>query len=132
MFDENVLNKDCVNVRCIKSELTKSGPEREYLAEIQKINDKNLKSYSQEADHSDAIEKLEICDCDIVHDKCKVNYNGIEAADGKANGSENRIGHQYGIDIEKDKVKTFINYQKLSVIKNVSRSCNYRQCDEME
>ncbi|CAG8836402.1 25725_t:CDS:2, partial [Gigaspora margarita] len=104
-FDENVLDKDCVNIRCIKSESTKSGdinyirktnriisrikeicinrkePEREYLAEIRKVNDENLKSYSQEANCSDAMEKLEICNCDIVHDECKVDYNGIEAAD---------------------------------------------------
>ncbi|CAG8828030.1 33726_t:CDS:2, partial [Gigaspora margarita] len=73
-FDENVLDKDCVNVRCVKNELMKSsdidyvrkenrtisgikeksinrkGPEREYLAEIRKVNDENLKGYSQEAD----------------------------------------------------------------------------------
>ncbi|CAG8692767.1 33598_t:CDS:2, partial [Gigaspora margarita] len=76
-FDENVLNKDCVNV-----------------------------SYCQEADCGDAMEKLEICDCDIVHDECKVDYNGIEVADSKANGPKNGIRH-YG-------------------------SCNYKQCDEME
>ncbi|KAF0561663.1 hypothetical protein F8M41_020999 [Gigaspora margarita] len=83
-FDKNVLDKDCMNDRCIKSELTRvKGPEREYLAEIQKVNDKNLKGYSQEADCGKAMEKLEICGHDVVHDECKVDYNRIEAADSQ-------------------------------------------------
>ncbi|KAF0400033.1 hypothetical protein F8M41_009625 [Gigaspora margarita] len=88
--------------------------------------------YSWEAVCGNAMEKLEICDCDIVHDECKVDYNGIEAADGKANSPKNGIGHQYEIDIGKDEVKPFIDYQKLSVMKNVSGSCNYGRCNEIE
>ncbi|CAG8838785.1 24684_t:CDS:2, partial [Gigaspora margarita] len=68
-FDKNVLNKDCVNVRCIKSELMKSG-DVDYLKKMNRIvNDENSISYSQKADHGDAIEKLEICNCDIGHDE---------------------------------------------------------------
>ncbi|CAG8658069.1 37226_t:CDS:2, partial [Gigaspora margarita] len=80
--------------------------------------------YSQEADRGDAIEKLEICGHDIVHNECKVDYNRIEAAD--------ESGISMELTIEKDEVKTFIDYQKFSIIKNVSRSCNYGQCNEME
>ncbi|CAG8546128.1 39859_t:CDS:1, partial [Gigaspora margarita] len=62
------------------------------------------------------MEKLEICGRDIVHE-CKVNYNGIEAANSKVNNHKNGIRHQYEIDIGKNKVKTFIDYQKSSVMR---------------
>ncbi|CAG8844584.1 11947_t:CDS:2, partial [Gigaspora margarita] len=43
-----------------------------------------------EADHGNAIEKLEICSHDIVYNEYKVNYSRIEAADGHIQKIDNR------------------------------------------
>ncbi|KAF0465399.1 hypothetical protein F8M41_026284 [Gigaspora margarita] len=53
-----------------------------------------MKGYNHEAERGDAIQKLEICGCDLVHNECKVDYNGGEAADGKANDPKNGLRHQ--------------------------------------
>ncbi|KAF0561662.1 hypothetical protein F8M41_020998 [Gigaspora margarita] len=76
----------------------------EIVQTLIRVNNENLKGYSWEVNHGEAMEKLEICDYDVVHDECKVDYNGIEAADGKVNDPKNRIRHQYGIEIKKDEV----------------------------
>ncbi|CAG8497168.1 9837_t:CDS:2, partial [Gigaspora margarita] len=121
MFDEHLLNKDCVNIRCVKDESL----EKDDVVDKKKNKVVN-KSNKRESNSTKVNVKS-------VPKKSEFVDNGGKAADGKANDPKNGIGHQYdnGIDIGKGEVKTCYNYQKSSAMATVSGSYHGR-CDEIE
>ncbi|CAG8788215.1 9790_t:CDS:2, partial [Gigaspora margarita] len=108
VFDENILEEDCV----IKDNEKDNVIDKKKNRVINKLNE--MKSIQAKGVNSKNLPMKSVNQDDTF----EFNDNGIEAADSKANDPKNGIRHQYGINIRKDKVKTFIDYQKSSAIAN--------------
>lgn len=128
MLNRNILDKDCVNIRCVKDELLEKDDavDKKKNRVVNKLNE--MKSIQAKGVNSKNVPVKSGSKDDMF----EFDDNGGEAADGKANKSEIRYQYEDVIDIEKDKEKTYSSYQKSSAIATVSGSCNYERCDEKD